>query len=153
MKKKPTPKKRPAHRPTAYTAQLAAKLCEAIALGSTVDEGCKRVGIAPATFYDWSKHKPEFSDAVLRAKDERLNVLEETWARAGRKDWRAAEAMLKVLKSGRFANRLHLELDGEYRAAVERLKRVFAQDKAGLEKALAALVGEDDGSPPTATAG
>ena len=41
----------------------------------TIAEICHIVGIAPKTYYLWLQNKPEFAEAVERAKDERMQAL------------------------------------------------------------------------------
>lgn len=41
----------------------------------TIAEICRVVGIAPKTYHNWINTKPEFTEAVERAKDERMQKL------------------------------------------------------------------------------
>lgn len=56
-------------RTTKYTPKRVAKICKAIENGETLETAARIGGIAPPTFYDWLKNKPEFSNAVKRAQD------------------------------------------------------------------------------------
>lgn len=128
--------------PTKYTADSVVKICAAIATGDTIEEACKRVGIHRDTFYEWQRTHSDVSDKVQAAKDARLLVLEERWAKATLKDWRAAEAMLRVLKPKQFAHRINVLVESELTAAMARLKEAFGDNVQGLELALSALAGE-----------
>lgn len=52
------------------TPERIAKICEAIARGETNEIAAKIGGIHIATFYEWQATKPDFADAVKRAKGE-----------------------------------------------------------------------------------
>ena len=51
-----------------YTQERVAKICKAIENGETNANAAKIGGIHVATFCEWQKTKPEFSEAVKRAK-------------------------------------------------------------------------------------
>ena len=51
-----------------YTPERVAKICEAIERGETNATAAKIGGIAISTFCEWQNSKPEFSEAVKRAK-------------------------------------------------------------------------------------
>jgi predicted DNA-binding transcriptional regulator AlpA len=138
--------KRKAARPSLYTLQLAERLCGAIALGDTIDEACKRVGISRTTFFEWQQTRADFPDLVEAAKIKRLDVLEEAWARAGLKDWKAAQAMLRVLKPKKFAERLIVRLDDELEQVIAAVMEANADDPARLERTLAAIARRADRS-------
>lgn len=57
-------------RPPLYNAERVARICKAFSEGATNEEAAKLGGIHIDTFYEWQKSKPEFSDAVKRAKDD-----------------------------------------------------------------------------------
>lgn len=57
-----------------YTARLVKKLCEDIRRGYNIVECCARVGITEETYYSWKRVKPEFTEAVEAAAEEK-------WAR------------------------------------------------------------------------
>lgn len=51
-----------------YSPERVAKICKAIEDGETYETAAKIGGIQRSTFWDWMKDKPEFSDAVKKAK-------------------------------------------------------------------------------------
>lgn len=54
-----------------YNAKIVDRICLLIKTDSyTVAEICEQVSINQDTYYDWLKNKPEFSDAIKKAKGE-----------------------------------------------------------------------------------
>ena len=51
-----------------YTPERVAKICKAIENGETNETAAKIGGIAVSTFCEWQAKKPEFMEAVKRAK-------------------------------------------------------------------------------------
>lgn len=62
----------PAGRPTNYTPELAKRLCEQLATGTSLRKLCQRDDMpAISTVYDWLWSKPEFAEQYARAKEDR----------------------------------------------------------------------------------
>lgn len=62
-------------RKTKYTKKLSEKICEIFASGNhTISDVCKMVGIAESTFYDWKSSNTEFSEALKRVEEKRLEA-------------------------------------------------------------------------------
>ncbi len=57
-------------RPTKYDADRVAIICESIAQGESNEVAAARAGICLDSFYGWLKNKPDFSDAIKRARQE-----------------------------------------------------------------------------------
>ncbi len=84
MKSHPSPKprtpasKRARGRPSSYSEGLAARICEAIAGGSTLTEVCRTPG-SPSirTVQRWAEDNDEFCRALTRARVKRLEGLED----------------------------------------------------------------------------
>lgn len=71
-----------ARKPT-YSKKLVQTICEDLATGNhTIADVCKRVGIGETTFYDWQAAKPEFAEAIKKAKEKRLEAFADM-ARSG----------------------------------------------------------------------
>lgn len=51
-----------------YTPERVKKICKAIENGETNATACKIAGIHQSTFCEWQNTKPEFSEAIKRAK-------------------------------------------------------------------------------------
>lgn len=157
--KKP-PAKRPAHRPTAWTAELQAAFCEHIRAARTVEEACKAVSISTTTYWNWcdagrAGQSPYvgFLAAVEKAKRDRVQALADMVTKAGRKDWRAADRMLQVLAPKEYAPRIRVHLEEEFSRAISRVQAAFAGEPDVLDRVLAALAGELGESGPAAAAG
>ena len=53
-----------------YNKQIVQTLCNYIREGDSQQLACKKAGIGHSAFYDWLNSKPEFAEAVQKAKDE-----------------------------------------------------------------------------------
>lgn len=135
--KKRKPPKRGKGRPTLYGAELARKLCEAIETGSTVLEACRRVGIGYGTYFEWKAKNPEFAKALLNADERSLVVLEGTWKRAARKDWKASQALLRVKKPRLYAERVRVVVEEEIDTVLDALAEAFSSQAEAITGAQA----------------
>ncbi len=107
---KPAGRGRPGKRDEALEQQL----CDALRSGVPIRLACDFVGIAESTYFAWQQQFPEFSERVRRA---RATVAVQNLAliqTAGKTDWRAAEAALKLAFPDQFGQRLTIQ--GEQRA-------------------------------------
>lgn len=146
MKKK-SPRK--IGRPSVYTPALCEKICGHLRKARTVAEACKAVGIADDTFYDWQARGDlgelpfsQFSEAVRKAKAERIAALEDSVVKAGRKDWRAHWNLLQAYDPKRFAPRVRVHVEQELSDVLHRLKSKLSAEF--YEQVLVAIV-EGDG--------
>jgi transposase-like protein len=58
-----------------YSATLTARICTLLATGEhTIADVCKQVGISEETFYSWKREKPEFSEALKKVEEQRLEA-------------------------------------------------------------------------------
>lgn len=57
-------------RPTKYEPERVAIICESIAKGESNEVAAAKAGICLDSFYGWLKNKPDFSDAIKRARRE-----------------------------------------------------------------------------------
>lgn len=57
-----------------YSKMLVSRISELMSSDTyTIAEICEMVGISKDTFYQWKKNKPDFSDAIKKAEEERMN--------------------------------------------------------------------------------
>jgi hypothetical protein len=61
--KPPTKPKRPAHRPTRYTAELGEEIGALIAFGWSTKDAARRFGISPETVCRWAAKHAAFREA------------------------------------------------------------------------------------------
>lgn len=66
-------------RKSKYTPELVKQLIGLLRNGNTDVDACSRVGISKDTFYEWIKSKPDFSDAVSRARAETRHLAVKAW--------------------------------------------------------------------------
>jgi hypothetical protein len=83
-------------RPCKYTPETVTRLLSAVQAGLTMKQSCKATGISETTLYEWRGEYPELEPrleaARERAREDALRVIQE----AGKKDWRAKEAWLRL---------------------------------------------------------
>jgi hypothetical protein len=75
--KRATKPRRPAHRPTKFTAKLAEKICELVALGWFMKDAARHYGIPPETVCRWVAKHEDFRRAYEQARRQRTVVWEE----------------------------------------------------------------------------
>ena len=75
--KRATKPRRPAHRPTKFTADLAERICELVALGWFMKDAARQFGIPPETVCRWVAKHEDFRRAYERARRQRTMVWEE----------------------------------------------------------------------------
>ncbi|MGH9735446.1 MAG: terminase small subunit protein [Candidatus Acidiferrales bacterium] len=63
-------------RPSGYTEQIAAKVCERIATSSDgLRQICKELGLTPSAVYRWLQERPEFQEQYARAREAQCQLL------------------------------------------------------------------------------
>jgi hypothetical protein len=101
----------------------------------------------------------------MEAQDEGLYALDQAWFEAARKDWKAAQAYLRVKKPKVYSERLHRYIEDvnaqftrQIDAALDRLHVRFANQPEVYDAALEAIAAGHaplrlDEGPPVATVG
>lgn len=70
------PTKRPAHRPSLYSEELAGLICRRIALGDSLVKVCEDSGMPDyATVCRWRAARPEFRDRYTQAREDQADWL------------------------------------------------------------------------------
>lgn len=64
-------------RPGLYTKAAGERICEAYAMGETLDSICRGEGVAPSTVYRWREQHPDFCTAFARARELRVESVED----------------------------------------------------------------------------
>jgi len=149
-------------RPGVDDPALVKALLDEIKLGASNKDACLLVGVSPEAFMAWVRK----GEAQKKGKYRKfLNLLE--GARAERRksykvqiqraaldrkvgdkhvagDWRATAFIATVVEKDEFGPRVHVIIEDQLRAAIERLKKEFhaSSEDAILERALAAIAGE-----------
>jgi len=60
---------------TKYSKRMVDQICKLVSTDSyTVAEICARVGINPDTYHTWKREKTEFSEAIKKAEQERMEL-------------------------------------------------------------------------------
>lgn len=73
-----------------HTPDVVTQILELIRAGNYESTAFQAVGISEATFYDWKKNKPEFSQAIKKAESEAVQSRVAIVMKAARKSWTAA---------------------------------------------------------------
>lgn len=78
MTKRTKPKdepKRPAHRPSSYTLELAESICDLVASGENLERICAKDDFpSKDTVYKWLRKHPEFADEYATARARRADA-------------------------------------------------------------------------------
>lgn len=83
-------------RPTKYSEPLVKALCQIIEGGTTIKLACDSVGIDVSTYNAWTHDKPEFSEAIKRARAKGAENLLADIKQAGRSGtWQASAWILE----------------------------------------------------------
>lgn len=53
-----------------YNAKIVEAICDHLRNGDTIEKTCQKVGITKYTYFDWIKHKTNFSNLVQKAKED-----------------------------------------------------------------------------------
>lgn len=78
LKQEIVEEKRPAHRPSEYTQDLADKLCHELALGKSMRTVCKPDEMPDmSTVFRWLRSNEEFCKQYVRAKEESADAMSE----------------------------------------------------------------------------
>lgn len=125
---------------TKSTRKKEEVLIDAIGHASTVQMACKSAKITPKTFYRWMKDKPEFADAIRKAKDDLIVKVEHALYRKalyGDKDMMGhfgAQVFILINKGGWHDTR-SVEVKGklEMPAFTELVKALSAEKRKELE--------------------
>ena len=104
-------------RPTKYTPEIVALICEGVRKGMPLKYAAQRAGISSDTFCHWRNTYPEFSEAIKRAEAEGMYVnLERIDQAANKGDTASAKWILEHRYPEDFArNRFEMrhEVEGQ----------------------------------------
>lgn len=104
-------------RPSKYSHEVVNRLTQAIALGCTYALACDIAGISEDTFARWRLTKPEFADAIAKARGERaLRSMMRIEKSADAGNWHADKWILERLYPedyGRTIQDINANISGE----------------------------------------
>ena len=125
------PKKK-AGRPSKYTPEIVATICDLIRSGNFKNYVAEQVGICRDTFNEWERRYPKFSDLVKSAEGERKETLLQriqsaSTAPAGSVDWKAAAWILERMYPGEFSLHNRIDLQAEVRVSNDQLRAELAE--------------------------
>jgi hypothetical protein len=84
-------------RPTKYSEETIARLCEALADGMPIKAACVIAGIGVTTLNEWRDKYPEIEERMSQARERyREKALQTIKKAIANDDWRAAVAALKL---------------------------------------------------------
>ncbi len=106
-------------RPTDYTPELAAAICDRIALGHKIIDICKEHGMPHrASVYLWLGKHQEFSDMYVRAREQRAELY--------------AEEIVDIADNEADPNKARVRIDARKWAAAKLNQKVYG-DKVTLD--------------------
>lgn len=86
----------PIGRPTKYTEKTVKLLEQAVAAGLSNKSACSVAGISQETLSQWRKDRPEFAGQLECAREKAKERALAAIQKAGKTEWRALEAWLKL---------------------------------------------------------
>jgi len=114
-------------RPSMYTPEVVAKICEGIRLGLTYELAAQYGGIAGPTFYRWQKDIREFREAVGAANAHAAAVnMARINAEAQQGEWRAAAWIMEHRFPEHYNRQIHEYTGNEekpLKVVIERVDR------------------------------
>jgi len=85
-------------RPTKYSEETVARLCDALAHGMPIKSACVATGIGVTTLNEWRDKYPEIEERMSQARERfREKALQTIKKAIDNDDWRAAVAALKLV--------------------------------------------------------
>lgn len=82
-------------RPSKLTPIMRGRFLDLVRQGISLTRTAKALGIHPDTVTDWCRDNPDFSDDILKAREQAILPLEDKIIQAANKDWRAAAWLLE----------------------------------------------------------
>lgn len=111
-----------------YDKETAEQLIEVVRAGNYISVACGAVGIAKSTLYEWIKTKPEFSNAIKKARHEAQARNVAIIAKAATKQWQAAAWYLERKHPEKWAHKQKIEHSGSIANPITDLVKKFHQD-------------------------
>ena len=133
-------------RPTKYSEETIARLCEALADGLPIKGACVVVGIGVTTLAEWREQHPGLEERMSEAREIARQKALQSIKAGGEKDWRAHAEWLKLAFPADYrgsANKIEVSaiaVSGTVLSEEERVRLIERRDKALL--ALASKSGE-----------
>lgn len=152
----PQPKIERRGRKTKLTPVLLDEICLVLENTSTpLKDVVIAAGVDESTFFRWLEKGKIAKSGIYRVFRERVGEAKAKGTKVAlaqlrklgiaKEDWRAIAWELERTRPKEFSPRLKLHIESEMVEAIERLKRGYADDPLGLEKALRILAGEFGG--------
>lgn len=109
-----------------YNPEIVETICNLIKTCSSAKDACMAVGINQDTYYEWLKHKPEFTEKVHLAEGERKAAL----LAKIRKDpsWQSAAWLLSRIYRSEFADANVYELNQRLDSIEAKLAELGSKD-------------------------
>lgn len=113
--------------------------------GAQIDEAAAAVGVSRASLQQWMVKgripgdtlERLLVEAVDQAQGLHASKMHGTISRAARKQWKAAEASLKLSNSSRYGQgRIEFTVSVQLQAAIGKLREEFAHEPATFERIL-----------------
>jgi hypothetical protein len=131
-------------RPTKYSEETIARLCEALADGMPIKAACVVAGIGVTTLNDWRDLYPELEERMSQARESyREKALQTIKKAIANDDWRAAVAALK-LAFPEYRDRAQVDVQVGVAVVIPEAERVKLLERH--ERALLALESKSGGT-------
>lgn len=140
--------------PSKLDAATKKTLLDEIRLGSSYANAARLAGVSPATVIGWrrrgeSENEGEYFQFIedlegARADRRRYYRMAARDIAEKKGDLKATIWLASVTEPEEFSPQMHVFVEQQFHAAIDRLKQAFAADENLLERVLTALAGQDD---------
>ena len=136
------------------TPKVIAIIVRHVRAGAHLEEAAAAAGVSRSSLQSWllqGKQPGEsmarrLTEAVDEAQGKHAAAMHGTISRAAKKQWKAAEASLKLSNQSRYGQgRIEFTVSVQLQAALTRLQEEFANEPAIYERILACIAGSDGG--------
>jgi hypothetical protein len=93
-----------------FTRKLQRRIVRLLGEGNTILATCDHVGISEATYYDWCEQKPQFLQAIQRARGKARIAHVKGITAAGKTDWRARAWLLSHIWPAEYSEQTRHEV-------------------------------------------
>lgn len=95
-----------------YTEQTVESIIKSLKEGAGRVNACRHAGVHYDTFLDWMNNKPEFSEKILKAENEKNECIKQTCVQrileASANDWRAGAWLIERKFPNEYGKRIEL---------------------------------------------
>lgn len=135
----------PGGRPTKFDDERADKIVDAIREGNTMETAARTSGVAPSTVYLWQSERPEFLEAIQRARAVSEKKLVAQVVKAAEQTWKPAAWLLERRNPRAWGLRIQVEVRRQIDDFLDYLQEKLDAETFERVRLVALAFGEDPG--------